>query len=1031
MDDRAADAVDRQSAAELAATELRLAESEAVAWRLLQAEPSPALVVDVLGVIRSINAHAVWLFGYQADELIGQPVDRLIPGGIEQYEALPRSNHPETDSRNPENGWHTAVVRKDGAVIPVAVHLSTITLATGPALLASISDLSDRALSRAELRFSDEHFRVSFDRAPIGMALIDLQPGTIGRFLRVNRALCEMTGFPEAVLLATSCTDLTHLDERAETAANLAGLANGVAERWDTDKRYRSRSGRDIWVHVAISVVHDPGGNPSHGVSQVEDIRNRKDTEAQLEERFRELATNVDVGFLLRQIDPPKYLYYNPAYLSIFGFDPAGPAPTPQDSIALTHPQDVERVSRILGGAARGERVEQEWRFTRPDGQQRWVSARVTPIFDGDGEIRRVAGLFEDITDRTKAAAVLAESQDQFQELANNVDVGFSIREAGRSNYLYLNSRFMTIFGFDPAAEWPTPVEVKAQINQIESPGGGTMAGEEATAVVVSSAGARISEEWRLDLPGGAVRWISSSTFPVLNAEGRVRRYVGIVEDITARKAVEDALQSARADAERANAAKTEFLSRMSHELRTPLNAILGFGQILEMDALSAQQRDGVRQILKAGEHLLGLIDEILDIARMEAGVIRLSLEPVCVADVIEQTVGMLAPLTARREVRIAVHPLDPAIHVLADHQRFKQVLVNILANAVKYNHHGGWVRIENRAMAAGRIRLTISDSGIGITEQDLGRLFRPFERLSAADTDVEGTGLGLALSKRLVTEMGGEVGVHSCIGEGSSFWVDFRTTEAPIEPAAKELDPVITAFPASTARRTVLYVEDNLSNVKLIQHIISRRPHIDLLVAMQGRIGLEMARAHRPDLILLDLHLPDMSGEDVLRVLRADPSSAEIPIVILSADATSDQPARLIARGANGYLTKPFNIPRVLDVIDHIDSAQPDQGPMTTFAPLLDMASALPGSTDGLDDRESADDGGGVLTTTFVHDLINLLGVILTYCDLLAGGEIEPLRASYLQQLGIATESAVELTRELFPARAAIAARVRAPCPG
>ena len=822
-------------------------------------------------------------------------------------------------------------------------------------MLAIIRDLRDRALSRAELRFSDEHFRVSFDRAPIGMALIDLQPGTIGRFLRVNRALCAMTGYPEADLLATSCTALTHVADRDDTAANLAGLANRVAERWDTDKRYRTGSGADIWVHVAISVVYDAGGTPSYGVSQVEDIRDRKDSEAQLEERFRELATNVDIGFLLRQIDPPEYLYYNPAYLTVFGFDPAGPAPTPQDSMALIDPQDVARVSRILGAAARGQRVEQEWRFTRPDGQQRWVFGRVTPIIDSDGKIRRVAGLFEDITDRTNAAAVLAESQDQFQELANNVDVGFSIREAGSSAYLFLNSRFMTIFGFDPASTWPTPSEVQATKAVDEEPDRVTAQTDATVNVRPDAAGSRTSEEWRLVLPGGVLRWVSNNTFPVLDAEGRARRFVGIVEDITARKAVEAALLGARADAERANAAKNEFLSRMSHELRTPLNAILGFGQLLEMDALNSRQRDGVRQILKAGEHLLGLIDEILDIARMEAGVIRLSLEPVCVSDVIEQTVAMLAPLSARRNVRIVVNPPDPDIHVLADHQRFKQVLVNILANAVKYNHQGGWVRIEGQTTALGRYRLSVSDTGIGIADLDLDRLFRPFERLSAADSDVEGTGLGLALSKRLVTEMGGQVGVSSCVGEGSSFWVELAVTEAPTEPAAKELPPVNNSV-APTARRTVLYVEDNLSNVRLIEHILGRRSHVDLLVAMQGRIGLEMAQAHRPDLILLDLHLPDMSGEDVLRELRADPRSAATPIVILSADATSDQPARLIARGATGYLTKPFNIPRVLEVIDHLDAAQQYLGPPPTLPPLIDWT-PVPGASAGVVDGGQAID--------------------------------------------------------------------------
>ena len=318
-------------------------------------------------------------------------------------------------------------------------------------MLASIRDVSDRKRSEAESRISEERFRASFDRAFTGMALIDLRRASVGRFLRVNEALCAMTGYSEIQLLATTSTAITHPDDRAQTESHLNGLADGTEMRWATDKRYRAGTGEDVWVHFAVSVVHDAGGAPSYGVSQVEDITVRKHGEAQLQERFRELAMNVDVGFLLRQLDPPEFLYFNPAYARIFGFDPAGPAPTPSDAIALVNRDDVERVRAVLAAAAGGKSVEQTWRFTRRDGQLRWVSGRFSPITDRDGKIRRVTGLFEDITDRRSAAVVLAESEERFRELANNVDVGFSIREPGNSAYLYLNSRYQKIFGFD----WP------------------------------------------------------------------------------------------------------------------------------------------------------------------------------------------------------------------------------------------------------------------------------------------------------------------------------------------------------------------------------------------------------------------------------------------------------------------------------------------------------------------------------------------------------------------------------------------------
>ena len=562
VDERVASSVAHHSAAEFAALELRIAEAEACTWRLLQAIPDPLVVLNADNVIELINTQAVLLFGYQREELVGQPVERLFPAGV--HATLRR--HCRAELTSPlTTGSIVMGVRKDGQTVQVEVNLSAITLATGPAMLASIRDVSERTMSEEELRISDERFRVSFDWAPIGMGLIDLRPATVGHFLRVNPALCRLTGHLEADLLETSSMAITHPADRAETAANLQRLVDGGASRWDTDKRYLSKSGRDIWVHFAVTVVHDASGNPSYGVSQVEDITDRKLAESQLQERFHALANNVDVGFMIRQLDPPEFVYFNPAYLRIFGYDPTDPPPTPAQAMASVHPDDLERVSTVLANAAQGRRVEQEWRFTRLDGQLRWASGRVSPVIDQDGQIRLVAGVFTDITDRKNAAAILAESQEQFRELADNVDVGFSIRDAGDSRYLYLNPRFLSIFGFDPTADWPTLEEVIARRHSgSDHPSAGTVpavvpAGRTSngqtwngrtsngrTANGQTSNGEtstrRTSEEWRLVLPDGTKPWIRVSTFPVLDTEGHARRVVGIIEDITERKATEAAL---------------------------------------------------------------------------------------------------------------------------------------------------------------------------------------------------------------------------------------------------------------------------------------------------------------------------------------------------------------------------------------------------------------------------------------------------------------------------------------------------------
>ena len=381
---------------------------------------------------------------------------------------------------------------------------------------------------------------------------------------------------------------------------------------------------------------------------------------------------------------------------------------------------------------------------------------------------------------------------------------------------------------------------------------------------------------------------------------------------------LEQGQRMAREAAEAANRSKSEFLSRMSHELRTPLNAVLGFAQLLELDSLEPAQRESVSHILKGGRHLLDLINEVLDITRIETGNFSLSPEPVSASEVVGDVVDLMRPLAQHHGIAMAA---DNAVacrsYVVADAQRLRQILLNLVSNAIKYNRVGGSVTIACEEVD-GDLRITVDDTGPGIDADSLPRLFTPFERLGAEHTEIEGTGVGLALSRRLAEVMGGTLDVESAVGRGSRFWIQLPLADDPIADGV-ELAPVTESavVDESGPGRKVLYIEDNLSNVRLVERVFEARGGVELMTASQGRMGVDLARQHQPSLVLLDLHLPDINGDEVLRQLRADPATADIPVVMLSADATLGQTRRLLQAGAHAYLTKPLDVRALLEVLD------------------------------------------------------------------------------------------------------------------
>jgi signal transduction histidine kinase/ActR/RegA family two-component response regulator len=389
-------------------------------------------------------------------------------------------------------------------------------------------------------------------------------------------------------------------------------------------------------------------------------------------------------------------------------------------------------------------------------------------------------------------------------------------------------------------------------------------------------------------------------------------------------------LELAIEEARNANQAKSAFLSSMSHELRTPLNAILGFAQILAADNMPTtldQKKEFAGHILKSGRHLLTLINEILDLAKVEAGALSLSMEPVLLAEVLDECQGMIAPLAAARGVRV-LFPQAPAVRVQADRTRLKQVLLNLLSNAVKYNREGGAVVVDCAQPAPQRLRLSVQDTGMGLSPEQVAGLFQPFNRLGQETGTQEGTGIGLVVTRRLVELMGGEIGVTSSPGVGSVFWIELACADAAgtapdAAPAARAA--AVAADDAAPARpSTVLYIEDNPANLKLVQEIVRFRPDLRLVSAPDGHFGLSLARSQRPDIILMDLNLPGLSGFEVLAQLRREPETARIPVIAVSANAMRADIERALAVGFARYLTKPIDIGQFNEAIDGVLAQRP-----------------------------------------------------------------------------------------------------------
>ncbi|MCI0584094.1 MAG: ATP-binding protein [Chloroflexi bacterium] len=671
---------------------------------------------------------------------------------------------------------------------------------------------------------------------------------------------------------------------------------------------------------------------------------------AELDRARREYQTLVDaapgMAWTSRIIDPAsgatERLFIGPQALAISGYPAASFMAGGRRWRDLMHPDDraaaADRFRAWIRAVSSGEATDSmaqadEYRIIRSDGGVRWLRDTHHLVRGTDGAPTTIHGLVLDITDQRLAQDEVRASGERFRTLVEQLPGVVILREIEGdrpSRFAYISPSCEAMLGFtaeqfpEGADPWPAVLDSVGQAPVLEARRR-HLATQSSETVV-----ARVAA--RPDRPGLA-RWVEVTWLKVQDLDAHRWLSLAVALDVSALREAQDELRAVNADledritirtaelraaqleAERASRAKSEFLSSMSHELRTPLNAILGFGQLLQLAPLADPDRESADEIVRAGRHLLEMIEAVLEFSRLDAGRITLSIEPVELGPLVRETIDLCRPGADERGVTIVDEIAGKAsIVVLADRRRLGQILLNLVSNAVRYNRPEGLVTL-SAEVAGDRARIQVRDTGVGISAEWLPRLFEPFETMRGDHSSRQSLGLGLALSSRLAVLMGGAIRATSRVGSGSELEVEIPLAVAV--PASDEPSSADGHSDApSRAERTVLYIEDNLANLHLVERVLAGRFGVRVLAAIQGRMGLELAREHRPDLILLDLHLPDVEPGEIMRDLQVDERTRPIPVVILSSDTSPSTDRAMRALGATEYLTKPLDIERFLAVV-------------------------------------------------------------------------------------------------------------------
>lgn len=577
----------------------------------------------------------------------------------------------------------------------------------------------------------------------------------------------------------------------------------------------------------------------------------------------------------------------------------------------------TERVSPYVAKALAGDTVRYDNHLDGIDGEPIYTQVSISPDFDNNGKIIGYIVLSADISERLQAEAETGNARANLEKAQRMAQIGSWERNL-LDDSIYWSPEMYRMFDYDPEHVVLSPEKLLARIHP-----------EDRERVIqtqkfaIAEKALHYTNEFRIIRRNGSTRHIVGGGEIGYGADGAAEWVVGTSQDVTAARRVRDTLEATKREAENANSAKSEFLSSMSHELRTPMNAILGYAQLLlqnKKEPVSETQQRQINQILKSGQHLLVLINDILDLSRIETGQVAFEVSPMDAASAVDECVGLIAALAEKSDLKIVNNlKSNPPPPILADAIRLKQALLNLLSNAVKFNVPGGRVDVSARSLSAEFVRISISDTGIGIPEEKAAELFEPFGRLDAELHGIEGTGIGLTITKELVERMKGTIGYSSKPGKGSTFWLDIPTAVPGVsegQAAAGTGGQDLNALQDGARRTVILYIEDDLSNRQLFEEVVSHLPGTKLVSAHSAEEGIQIAHDIQLNIIVMDINLPGMSGLEAVRVLREDDITRPIPVIALSAAAMSGDVEKGERAGFFRYMTKPFIVDEIIATI-------------------------------------------------------------------------------------------------------------------